>query len=82
MVPVRKKGQSGRRQPKNKDQQDELEQGKTIYYPDLDAEPRLDQEWASYATTVERTGKDGEEQTFVVSETPFSKLPGFPMVST
>lgn len=59
-----------------------MEQGKTIYYPDLDAalsQPRLDEEWESYATTVERTNDQGVEQTFVVTETPFSKL-GFPMV--
>jgi hypothetical protein len=59
-----------------------LEEGRTVYYPNVtDAlkKPRLDSEWSSYATHVEREDKQGQKQTFVVNETPFTKL-GFNMV--
>lgn len=50
-----------------------------LYYPDLDAEPRTDDEWESYKTTVERYDARGEPQTFVVESTPFTDL-GYNMV--
>lgn len=61
-----------------------LEEGKTVYYPNVaDAlnKPRHDGEWSMYSTQVERVDKRGEEQTFVVNETPFTKI-GYNMVIT
>jgi hypothetical protein len=61
-----------------------MEEGRTVYYPDVRTaleKPRLNSEWRSYFTTVERKDFRGEEQTFAVQETPFSKI-NFDMVPT
>jgi hypothetical protein len=70
----------GRRQQNEDEPTDRVEEGKTLYYPDMFEELRCDSKWKSYSTTVEFENR-GEPQTFVVNETPFSRI-GFNMVRT
>lgn len=52
-----------------------------LYYPDIDAELRTDEEWPSYSTVEEFDPKRmPSRQTFVVASTPLSRI-GYPMVS-
>lgn len=73
----------GQRQLADDDDQrltDRYEERGALYYPDIDAEPRLDGEWETYYHDVERHDREGKPQTFAVEETPFSQI-GYNMVS-